>query len=45
MINARLLTLHHNIQCFTCQFRIMLLKKSSESLKTQSTLWLKRHSY
>ncbi len=35
MINANLLTLHCNTQCSTCQFKIILSKELSESLRTQ----------
>jgi len=44
MTDANLLTLHCNIQCSTCQFRITLSKESSELLRTQCASWLKRHN-
>ncbi len=44
MTDASLLTLHHNTQCSTCQFRMTLSKESSESLRTQCASWLKRYN-
>jgi len=38
MTNVNFLTLHHNTQCSTCQFRITLSKESSELLRTQCAL-------
>ncbi len=38
MTDADLLALHCNTQCFTCQFRMTLSKKSSELLRTQCAL-------
>jgi len=44
MTDASLLTLHCNTWCSTCQFRMMLSKESSESLRTQCASWLKKHN-
>ncbi len=38
MINANSLTLYCNTQCFTCQFKIILLKELFELLRTQYAL-------
>jgi len=44
MTDASLLTSHCSTQCSTCQFRMMLLKESSESWRTQCVSWLKKYN-
>ena len=44
MTDANLLTLHCNIWCSTCQFKMTLSKELSELLRTQCASWLKKHN-